>query len=265
MLIFNCTKAAADFFTSTKKSKKISPIESAPHKTIAESIEAYHSESNNEQQWHWLVHAKKVKRKNVLIVMEYQSRFSLTLTGLKKGDELAFLNLFEHHLTVHIHETMSLVTENPQVIEDSLDSYHRQHHSCAFYQRGDRSVQSHINDVFWHFEQVVMESGNVLQNVDLIGFDTYANRILRNLKNKNDYFYPQHELLRSWLINYGHYSKGQSNNIIENLQAQERAQAQSLFDDIIELPQEQEDDDLLEEIFNNNNNVVSLDAFRKKR
>lgn len=264
MLIFNCTKAAADFFTTIKRSKKISPIEPAPHKTIAEAIEAHYSITNNERQWHWLVHAKKVKRKNVLIVMEYQSRFSLTLTGLKKGDELAFLNLFEHHLTVHIHEAISLVTDNPQVIEDSLDNYHRQHHSCAFYQRGDRSVQSHINDVFWHFEQAVLEIGEVFQNIDLIGFDTYANRILRNLKDKKDYCYPQHELLRSWLIHYGNYSKAQTNKMMQKLQEQERIQAQSLFDDIIEFPLEKEDGDISDEKFKNNN-VVSLDAYRKKQ
>ena len=95
MLIFNCTKAAADFFTSTKKGEKSSPIEPAPYKTIAESIAMADVSTDSEHQWHWLIHAKKVKRKNVLIVMDYQSRFAITLTGLKKGNEFPFLKLFE--------------------------------------------------------------------------------------------------------------------------------------------------------------------------
>tara|TARA_R110001583_G_scaffold9433_4_gene44764 strand:+ start:10660 stop:10839 length:180 start_codon:yes stop_codon:yes gene_type:complete len=38
MLVFNCTKAATEFFTVTRQGNKISCIEPAPHKTIAESI-----------------------------------------------------------------------------------------------------------------------------------------------------------------------------------------------------------------------------------
>ena len=263
MLVFNCTKAAADFFSTTKKGEKISPIEPAPHKTIAESIAINNTSADTELQWHWLVHAKKIKRKNVLIVMDYQSRFSITLTGLKKGDELAFLNLLEHHLIVHIHETMALVTDSPQVIADSLENYTHQHHSCAFYQRGDRSVQSHVNDVLWHFEHSVEEVGKVLQDVELIGFDSYINRILRNRKGEKDYYYPQHKFLRAWLSNYGECSEEEADRLIENLQARERADAQARFDDITERSLQTESQNISDAHFDNMNNVVSLDAYRK--
>lgn len=38
MLTLNCTKAAAEFFSTTKKGKKTSPLETAPKQSIAESI-----------------------------------------------------------------------------------------------------------------------------------------------------------------------------------------------------------------------------------
>jgi len=45
--------------------------------------------------------------------MDYQTRFSITLSALKKGDNQSFLNNLEHHLTVHIHEMMISVNANP--------------------------------------------------------------------------------------------------------------------------------------------------------
>ncbi|MCU7939705.1 MAG: hypothetical protein KZQ64_03065 [gamma proteobacterium symbiont of Bathyaustriella thionipta] len=270
MLIFNCTKAAADFFTTTKK---ISPIEPAPHKTIAESITKSiantSTSADNKHLWHWVVHAKKVKRKNVLVVMDFQSRFSITLTGLKKGDELAFLNLLEHHLIVHVHETMALVADHSQTIEDSLENYQHQHNNCAFYPRGDRSVQAHINDVLWHFEHSVNETGEVPQGVDLIGFDTYANRILRKRKGEKDYFYPQHEFLHLWLTHYGDCNEAGADKQIEQLQAKERAQAQSKYDDILEVTippelQNSSDTTVNRDAFDQESKVVSLDSYRKK-
>ena len=84
MLILNCTKAAADFFSTTQKGKKISRLEPAPKQTIAES--------NDPAQWQWLVHTIKVKGKNVLIAMDYHTRFSITLSALKKGDDGSFMN-----------------------------------------------------------------------------------------------------------------------------------------------------------------------------
>ncbi len=273
MLIFNCTKAAADFFTSKKKGKKISPIESTPHKTIAESIAKTEVSTDSEHQWHWLIHAKKVKRKNVLIVMDYHSRFTITLTGLKKGDELPFLNLFEHHLMVHVHEVMALlanniadcVDENAQAIENSLELYTNHHHSCAFYQRGDRSVQSHINDVLWHFEYAVDEIGEIPLGVDLIGFDVSVNRLLRKRQADKDYFYPQHEFLHDWLTHYGECSESEADSFIEGLKAQERAEFQDRFGGIEDL--ELQDEPLISSDIHSNkiDNVISLDLYRKKK
>jgi len=243
-------------------------IESAPHKTIAESIARTDVSTDNKHQWHWLVHAKKVKRKNILVVMDYQSRFSITLTGLKKGDELAFLNLFEHHLTVHVHEIMALadnIADNASAIENSLDQYAHHHQSCAFYQRGDRSVQTHMNDVLWHFERSVDEIGEVPHDVDLIGFDVYVNRILRKRRAEKDYFYPQHEFLYAWLIHFGECSEAEADKHIEGLKVQERAEFQAQYNGLFDLDMPTEAPSSSGVHPDKNDNVISLSAYRKKR
>ncbi|OUS25998.1 hypothetical protein A9Q99_19670 [Gammaproteobacteria bacterium 45_16_T64] len=247
MLTLNCTKAAADFFSTTKKGKKTSPLEAAPKQSIPESI----PEPNAPLQWQWLVHAIKVNGKNVLIAMDYQTRFSITLSALKKGDDQSFLNSLEHHLTVHIHEMMIAVNASPQTIEASLERYLHQHQGCAFYLRGDRSVQAHINDVAWHFRHWVEDWRRVPTGVDLIGLDIFVNQLLRKRKAEKNYFTPQHEFLHAWLIHYGEYCTAQADECIDRLKAKERADFAARHPDLV-TPTEHAD------------NVISLDAHRKK-
>ncbi len=248
MLILNCTKAAADFFSTTKKGKKISVLEPAPKQTIAES--------NDPAQWQWLVHAIKVKGKNVLVAMDYQTRFSITLSALKKGDDGSFMNSFEHHLTVHIHEMMTAVNVDSQTIDASLERYRHQHNRCAFYSRGDRSVQAHINDVVWHFRRCAYDGGDVPTEVDLIGFDIFVNQILRKRQAEKDYFIPQHEFLHAWLIDYGEYNTAQADACIDGLRAKERADFAARHP---ELNYSSDPTDM-----QCSNNVIALDAYRKK-
>ncbi len=257
MLIFNCTKAAADFFSTIKKGEKISPLEPAPKQTIAES--------NDELQWQWLVHTIKVKGKNVLVAMDYQTRFSITLSALKKGDDSSFLNSLEHHLTVHIHEMMTSINADSQAIDTSLERYRHQHNSRAFYQRGDRSVQAHINDVAWYFRRWADDSGNVPTGVDLIGLDVFANQLLRQRKADKTYFYPQREFLHAWLRHYGEYSTAQANACIDSLNAKERADFAARHPDLIP-PTKHTDASLSSDDHTDlsNNNVISLDAYRNK-
>jgi len=274
MLILNCTKAAADFFSTTKKGKKTSPIEPAPHKTIPESIAESTTEPNAPLQWQWLVHAIKVKGKNVLVAMDYQTRFSITLSGLKKGDDTSFLNTFEHHLTVHVHEMMSAVNADLQAIETSLENYRHQQNSCAFYLRGDRSVQAHINDVAWHFRRWADDLGEVPSDVDLIGLDVFANQLMRQRKTEKAYFYPQHEFLHAWLKNYGEHTTAQADACIDSLKAKERADFAARHPELSLTESDHSEaarpsGPTEASCLTNNHaalgdNVISLDAYRKK-
>lgn len=288
MLVFNCSKAAADFFTTTKKGEVNSPIEAAPHKTIAESIgslasdpskvlpvDIIQSDGLDVIQWHWLVHTIKVKRKNVLIVMDYHSRFSMTFSGLKKGDQYPFLNMFEHHLNVHIHELMQVVCDSygdsSEDIQNSIEEYNNAHDSCAFHQRGDRSVQSTLNDVAWHFKESSNTLGAVPEGVDLIGFDAFVNDLLRKHKTEKKYFYPRHKFLHAWLAEYGEMTKAQADKKIQQLKDQERAEHQMRYNTMPEPNAEQNTGPSVEALSAENteqvsdlSNVVFIDAFKNK-
>lgn len=246
MLVFNCTKAAAEFFTTQRKGAKNSPLESAPEKTIAESIQVKTRQSTTQEkhlealqsgnsQWHWLVHALKVKRKNVLILMDYHSRFAMTFTGLKKGDETAFLTMFTQHLRFHIQELMPQVITDHTIIDASFKQYSQLHNSNTFYRRGDRSVQSHINDVSWHIEMTADEMGELPTGIDLIAFDCYINNTIRNHKGKKGYFVPLQSFLHQWLCRYGGFTQIQADKRINELQEKEKARYQAMHNSMFDV------------------------------
>ena len=263
MLVFNCSKTATEFFTCSRKGKKISAIKPAPNKTIAESVQSARimrlltnnevdknqlvSQETDIRQWHWLVHAIKVKRKNILIVMDYESRFAMTFTGLKKGDEQAFLTLFKAHLKLHINEILPQLITDLNVIENSFAQFANHHTGYVFHQRGDRSVQSHINDVVWHIEMTAIETGDLPIGYNLICFDRYINETLRTRNGDNDYFYPRQAFLHQWVRQYIHLDKTSKNTSLNKLTTPENnhyqskhttmfdlttAQDTSVFDDI---------------------------------
>ena len=284
MLVFNCTKAATAFFTKTRKGVKYSPVKTAPEKTIAGSLQSptrSPKDNHNKDQaligeskhWHWLVHAIKVKRKSVLVLMEYESRFAMTFTGLKKGDTQAFLNMFKQHLSFHIHELLPLVLSDPRQLDSSVDLYYQLHHSNVFYQRGDRSVQSHINDVAWHIEMTADEMGELPAGIDLIGFDSYINHTLRSHKGGKDYFVPQQAFLHQWLCEYSSCSRAQADQKIKALQEQEKARYQAMHNSMFDVFTDNataEMEALITELddmnvkHNHENNVIQVDFSRKK-
>lgn len=97
MLIFNCTKAAAEFFTITRKGKKTSPLSPTPKIGLMEE-----NVLHNDQRWHWMIHATKVKGKNVLLAMDADTRFNMVFWGIRKGGVEAFLEQFHQRLAMHI-------------------------------------------------------------------------------------------------------------------------------------------------------------------
>ncbi|HAU1129612.1 TPA: hypothetical protein JBI08_04650, partial [Legionella pneumophila] len=79
MLIFNCTKAAADFFTSIRKGKKTSPMSPTPKVALTEEPILH-----DHQHWHWMIHVTKLGNRNVLLAMDTDSRFCMLFWGLRK-------------------------------------------------------------------------------------------------------------------------------------------------------------------------------------
>ncbi|WP_137222005.1 hypothetical protein [Shewanella sp. MEBiC00475] len=217
MLVFNCTKAAADFFTVIRKGETYCFLEPAPHKTIAESIECpvFPSDvdvnDNSGFQWQWVVHCVKIKRKKYLLVMDYLSRFCLTFPAPKKGEQYDFLNTFEGYLKSTF-ECLGNDTGLDNIdIEIAIEGYDHKVNTCAFHSRSDRSVQAHLNDVHWHLERHCYEDYMLSEPVDLIGFNLKMAHFIRNAKGHESHFFPYKEFIHFWLYAFVQYDTDTSN------------------------------------------------------
>lgn len=204
MLVFNCTKAAVDFFTVTRQGKKISSLEPAPHKTIPESIEhpvfpdGTHTRKYGNYQWQWVLHCVSIKRKKYLMAMDYQSRFCITVLAGTKGDIYSFLNTFDPMLKACFQRLAAQKGIDMVEIEECLDHYDREVNDCAFYSRSDRSVQAHLNKVHWHLERQCYEDGMLLEDEDLLAFNLFAGQFPHNSKHKTSHFFPNNEFIKNW-------------------------------------------------------------------
>lgn len=198
MLVFNCTKAAAEFFTVTRHGKKHSPLLAPQTETVDDSG----TETQPISQW--LVHAVKVRRKHVLIAMHIHTRYAMVFCDLKKADKSTFLTLFMERLfngMLFFAEEFALCDENEfRQIFAGFDEYHR---DICFCLRGDRSVQGHINDVAWQFENAVNDAGCLPDNyAESASFDEWQNATLRSARQSKDYFFPDETMFTRWFARY---------------------------------------------------------------
>ncbi|WP_419207336.1 DUF6933 domain-containing protein [Photobacterium leiognathi subsp. mandapamensis] len=203
MLVFNCTKAAADFFTVKRNGKKVSPLEAPPTDSISNSepVDAF---STQPPMSAWLVHAVNVQRKKVLIAMHVETRYSMVFVGIQKGDWLEFTNQLLERLFNNMQffgEEFEMCDE--ESFEEMFNEFIKLHPKPYFCQRGDRSVQSHINDVAWQFENRVYQAGSLPEGHEQsASFDEWINSLIRSTKQKKDHFHPDEEMFIDWMQTY---------------------------------------------------------------
>lgn len=198
MLVFNCTKAAVEFFTVTRHGKQHSPLQAPQTDTVDDSG----TETQPVSQW--LVHAIKVRRKHVLIAMHIHTRYAMVFCDLKKADKSTFLTLFTERLfnnMLFFAEEFALCNESDfRQIFAGFDEYHR---DVCFCLRGDRSVQNHINDVAWQFEESVNDVGSFPDNyAEGALFDEWVNSTIRSVRQSKDYFFPDEAMFTRWFTRY---------------------------------------------------------------
>lgn len=199
MLVFNCTKAASDFFTVSRRGQKQTPIEDKPTESIFDVGTALEPISQ------WLVHVIKVQRKNVIVAMHVHTRYAMVFCSVKKGDWLEFTNLLVERLFNNLHFFMEeFEWGDDDSFREMFNCFLAHHPRPYFCQRGDRSVQSHINDVAWQFEDRVYQVGTLPDNeFESASFDEWVNSLLRKTKVSKDYFYPDEEMFLQWVSHYG--------------------------------------------------------------
>lgn len=203
MLIFNCTKNAVDFFTTTRKGIKASPMSPIPKTTLAEETILH-----DHQRWHWMIHVTKINRRNVLLAMDSDSRFCMAFWGLRKGNIENFLEQFHHRLALHIISFINMGGKDEAIFEIGMTFFLKNHNEYAFVQRGDRSVQAHINDAFMSLQYEPYQwEYNIPTEDELLTSDLKRNDTPRKRKQDKDYLFSNELFFQDWLLNYTSLSK----------------------------------------------------------
>ena len=195
MLIFDCTQATCDFFSAKVRGKVVCHVKQAP----ADEPEAVDS-ANPAVMDRWQLHCIKMGRYHLMIAAHVKTRYAMLFVGLKKNDLQGFLTQFRER---YVNEMWMLARAIPLSLPSEPEVLARcaqwmaTMHEYVFYKRGDRSVQTHINQVFDHAYYCAYEGeGLPVETMDLVDFDATTNRLLRRIGSKGDYFLPDERQLQ---------------------------------------------------------------------
>jgi hypothetical protein len=209
MLVLNCTKAAADLFTTTKKGKKSTPIQPQPNFSILDT------EYEGQPLSQWLIHTKKINRKNIVVIMHVPTRFSMVFCDLKKGEwSKVFQLMLERLANAMLGVDDMIDKEDEEHFQFTLDNFIDIHRQFEFFQRSDRSVLGHIADVFCLFESELQDIGHLPNHQEEgAGFDEFANQTIRSTGLRPKGFFPEAEMYVEWLTRYGGVDESQADHI----------------------------------------------------
>ncbi len=150
----------------------------------------------------WYAHRVTIMRRKCIIALEYQSRYAMVFCGLTKPDFINFPQLFGQRLLQEACVITQLHQPLPEpdfqlLCELAKEVSTEQKFAC----RNDRSVQSHINQIKDHLEDLVLRGGYPLPETDeeAMQFGLIANDMLRKTKNHKDYFVPLKVYKEFWL------------------------------------------------------------------
>ncbi len=155
----------------------------------------------------WYAHRVTIARRKCIIAMELQSRYTMVFCGLTSPDFNNFPQLFSQRLLQEACVITQIREPLPDVdVQLLCDLANEVSMEQNFACHHDRSVQSHINQVKEHLEDLVLRGGYPLPESpdDSMRFGLIANDMLRKTKNHKDYFVPLDVYADFWLGMIGH-------------------------------------------------------------
>ena len=187
---FYCSKAAAEALETTQKGLVKSWLEAAAAPEAA-------------GPWVWQVHAIKLARQNVFIVMERETRFAMVFWGIKKGDgETLLKQFYERLMNLLLWMNQDVNWLNVADADAAVERILQRDKRYCFVAGVDRSAQTHINEVARFCEGEVHEMGCLPIDTDeAAGFDEAMNDTLRSVRG-GDYFRPDEAFFCSWAREY---------------------------------------------------------------
>lgn len=204
MLIFNCSKAFAEFI-EPKQSGPVLMVGAPPSPSPAEDglflIDADGEPPRHVQQWQ--VHLVKVRRKPCVLAMEVNTRYAMVFTNVGPGNAPSFLNTFAERLVnemVFAAQGVGMMAD----FETMWAQFLERHSRFQFVLRSDRSTQAHLKDAVWTFEDDCEMKDRLPESHEECGLvDATINQTLRTVKGRKDYFRPGTEMLCEWLSAFG--------------------------------------------------------------
>lgn len=203
MLIFNCTKAAQDFLTVTRQGEKQTIVTPPPSAEMANDHHYLkYADGTPAKPFQWLLHVVNIKRKHCLIAMEINSRFSITITSVKKADVAMFLKYFKAFLAAQMSgygqsHGIWQESEIDGITGTAFDHMEEVH----WFRRSDRSAQTQINEIARDLRDSTDEEPALLADDNrLLWFNQQANNFLRKSKAfpDQDYITPVEEMFIFW-------------------------------------------------------------------
>lgn len=200
MIIFNCTKAAADFLSPPKRKNKSDFIQSVP------DIDVYATEIKNNAVSQWLVQYAIEAGKDVLFVCHTQYRFSMIFTEIKKEDWQGFIHSFWEKLFEHL---FFLVNEMPFFIVNEpmlwLEHFRFRHQDkIIFCKRFDARTATSIKNIRYEFDRELYNTGKMLNSDKVISLERWVNGRPTYCSKIKDIFFPANELLCDFLAHDMH-------------------------------------------------------------
>ena len=249
MLIFNCTKAAQDFFTVIRKGEKQTIVEMPPCTDMSEDRNHLIGANGKPPQiQQWLLHAITIERKHCLVAMEMDTRFSVTITSLKKADADSFLQSFKILLSMQVMEFgqesgILDMTDAAIMVRNTLGHFEDIH----LFRRSDRSAQAQLNKITGDLRYYAEDDPLLLTDEEmLLNFNYRCNNMIRSSKprpNKN-YIKPNEEMLLVWQQLYQGATPKQLAETRQRLSDHERSHMEAIMGGFTEAFTPPDNDDL---------------------
>ncbi|KTC72557.1 hypothetical protein Lbir_1332 [Legionella birminghamensis] len=89
-----------------------------------------------------------------MLAIDTDSRFYMLFWGLRKGNIQNFHKQFLEKFSRHMTALTNMAEQDETVLAITMSLFFNHHLEYKFVQRGDRSVQAHINDVFFSLQYI---------------------------------------------------------------------------------------------------------------
>ncbi|WP_153111267.1 DUF6933 domain-containing protein [Propionivibrio limicola] len=221
MLIFNCSKAFAEFIEPKAPTGQVRlvgeppsprPSEDGPHLIDADGEPPRHVQQ-------WLAHLIEVRGKPCVLAMDIDTRYAMVFTNVGKGNTASFLNTFAERLVnqmVFAAQSVGMMAD----FETMWAQFLEYHARFQFFLRYDRSTMTHLLDAARAFEDHVESTGQWPEtHEECAVVDASINQLLRGVKGRRDHFVPATEMLCQWMATFGGLTPDGAAAIRERLRA----------------------------------------------